>query len=163
MPGALESPNKRFEVISSELSSSNIYFTSDLNDLSKADFHIISVPTPIDNSKKPDLNPLLSASRVVGKILKKGDIVVYESTVYPGVTEDECAPILQDESDLLCGEEFFLGYSPERINPGDKVNTLTKIKKVRKITFPSGLDRFCRFSLRIYMRNQLFIKKIKKK
>ena len=126
----IDGVDKTGEVISSELSSSNIYFTSDLNDLSKADFHIISVPTPIDNSKKPDLNPLFSASRAVGKILKKGDIVVYESTVYPGVTEDECAPILQDESDLLCGEEFFLGYSPERINPGDKKHTFKTIKKV---------------------------------
>ena len=126
----IDGVDKTGEVISSELSSSNIYFTSDLNDLSKADFHIISVPTPIDNSKEPDLNPLFSASRAVGKILKKGDIVVYESTVYPGVTEDECASILQDESDLLCGEEFFLGYSPERINPGDKKHTFKTIKKV---------------------------------
>lgn len=126
----IDGVDKTGEVISSELSSSNIYFTSDLNDLSKADFHIISVPTPIDNFKRPDLNPLFSASRAVGKILKKGDIVVYESTVYPGVTEDECAPILQDESDLLCGEEFFLGYSPERINPGDKKHTFKTIKKV---------------------------------
>ena len=126
----IDGVDKTGEVIPSELSSSNIYFTSDLNDLSKADFHIISVPTPIDNSKKPDLNPLFSASRVVGKILKKGDIVVYESTVYPGITEDECASVLQHESGLICGEEFFLGYSPERINPGDKKHRFKTIKKV---------------------------------
>lgn len=122
--------DKTGEVSFSELSGSYVNFTSDLNDLVKADFHIIAVPTPIDDSKKPDLNPLLSASRAVGKILKKGDIVVYESTVYPGATEDECATILQDESGLMSGTEFFLGYSPERINPGDKIHTFKTIKKV---------------------------------
>ena len=122
--------DKTGEVNSSELSASNIHLTSDLNELSKADFHIIAVPTPIDDSKKPDLRPLLSASKAVGKILKKGDIVVYESTVYPGATEDECASILQDESGLISGKDFFLGYSPERINPGDKKHTFKTIKKV---------------------------------
>ena len=122
--------DKTGEVISSELSASDVDFTSDSNDLMKADFHIIAVPTPIDDFKKPDLNPLLSASRAVGKILKEGDIVVYESTVYPGATEDECATILQDESGLMSGTDFFLGYSPERINPGDKIHTFKTIKKV---------------------------------
>ena len=102
--------DKTGEVISSELSASDVDFTSDSNDLMKADFHIIAVPTPIDDAKKPDLNPLLLASRAVGKILKKGDIVVYESTVYPGATEGECATILQDESGLMIGIDFFLGY-----------------------------------------------------
>ena len=122
--------DKTGEVSFSELSGSDVDFTSDLNDLMKADFHIIAVPTPIDDFKKPDLNPLLSASRAVGKILKEGDIVVYESTVYPGATEDECATILQDESGLMSGTDFFLGYSPERINPGDKIHTFKTIKKV---------------------------------
>jgi UDP-N-acetyl-D-glucosamine/UDP-N-acetyl-D-galactosamine dehydrogenase len=122
--------DKTGEVISSELSVSDVHFTSDSNDLMKADFHIIAVPTPIDDAKKPDLKPLLSASRTVGKILKKGDIIVYESTVYPGATEDECATILQDESGLISGTDFFLGYSPERINPGDKTHTFKTIKKV---------------------------------
>ena len=122
--------DKTGEVIPSELDSSSIDFTSDLNDLSKADFHIIAVPTPIDDSKKPDLKPLLSASKTIGKILKKGDIVVYESTVYPGATEDECASVLADTSGLKCGEDFFLGYSPERINPGDKEHTFKTIRKV---------------------------------
>ena len=122
--------DKTGEVISSELSTSDVDFTSDSNDLMKADFHIIAVPTPIDDAKKPDLNPLLLASRAVGKILKKGDIVVYESTVYPGATEGECATILQDESGLMSGIDFFLGYSPERINPGDKTHTFKTIKKV---------------------------------
>ena len=118
------------EVKSDTLRKSNINFTSDFNELSKANFHIITVPTPIDDAKKPNLKPLLSASKTIGKILKKGDIVVYESTVYPGVTEDECSPILESQSGLKCGEDFFLGYSPERINPGDKKNTLNTIVKI---------------------------------
>ena len=122
--------DKTGEVVSSELSASNVYFTSDLDELSKADFHIVAVPTPIDDSRNPDLRPLLSTSRSVGKILKKGDIVVYESTVYPGLTEEECAPILENKSGLICGKDFFLGYSPERVNPGDKVHTIDKINKV---------------------------------
>jgi len=122
--------DKTGEVISSELSTSNVYFTSDIDELSKADFHIVAVPTPIDDSRNPDLRPLLSASRSVGKILKKGDIVVYESTVYPGATEDECASILEKESGLKSGKDFSLGYSPERINPGDKKHTFKTIKKV---------------------------------
>jgi len=128
------------EVVTSELKSSSINFTSDLSELSKADFHIVAVPTPIDKSKKPDLKPLLSASKTVGKILKKGDIVVYESTVYPGATEDECASVLEKESGLICGEDFFLGYSPERINPGDKKHTFKTIKKVVSAQNETVLD-----------------------
>tara|TARA_B100000586_G_C20095861_1_gene422386 strand:- start:188 stop:1480 length:1293 start_codon:yes stop_codon:yes gene_type:complete len=122
--------DKTNEVISSELLSSDIDFTSDFNDLSKADFHIIAVPTPVDESKNPNLEFLFLASKTIGKILKKGDIVVYESTVYPGTTEYECLPILEDESGLKCGKDFFIGYSPERINPGDKVHTFEEIIKV---------------------------------
>jgi len=122
--------DKTGELNSSKLRASNVYFTSDMNELSKADFHIVAIPTPIDGSKKPDLQLLLSASQTIGKILKIGDIVVYESTVYPGVTEDECVPVLENESGLKCGKDFFLGYSPERINPGDKKNTLNTIVKI---------------------------------
>jgi len=122
--------DKTGEVTSAELSAADVHFTSDINELSKADFHIVAVPTPIDGTKEPDLRPLLSASKTVGQILKKGDIVVYESTVYPGATEDECATVLEAESGLISGEDFFLGYSPERINPGDKKHTFKTIKKV---------------------------------
>lgn len=128
------------EVDSTKLSSSDILFTSNLNDLSQADFHIVAVPTPIDASQKPDLKPLLTASKTVGQILKKGDIVVYESTVYPGATEDECAALLESESGLISGKDFFLGYSPERINPGDKTHTFKTIKKVVSAQDESTLE-----------------------
>jgi UDP-N-acetyl-D-galactosamine dehydrogenase len=118
------------EITSTEFDLADINFTSDFNDLSKADFHIVAVPTPIDKDKKPDLSFLFSASKTIGRILKKNDIVVYESTVYPGTTEDECLPILEGESGLKCGKDFFIGYSPERINPGDKSHTFEKITKV---------------------------------
>lgn len=108
----------------------DIMFTSDPKDIAKAHFHIIGVPTPIDNTNMPDLKPLLSATHTVGKALKKGDYVVYESTVYPGATEEECIPILEQESGLKCGKDFKVGFSPERINPGDKVHTLTNTKKI---------------------------------
>lgn len=100
------------------------------DDLHVANFFIVTVPTPVDKYNRPDLAPLIAASKTVGKYLKKSDIVVYESTVYPGVTEDECVPILEKESGLQFNEDFFVGYSPERINPGDKEHTVTKIKKV---------------------------------
>ena len=108
----------------------DITFTSNPEDLKKASFHIVAVPTPIDNHNMPDLTPLLAASRTVGKILKKGDYVVYESTVYPGATEEDCVPILEELSGLKFVEDFKVGYSPERINPGDKVNTIVTIKKI---------------------------------
>ena len=118
------------EVTASELTSADILFTNDIDELKLADFHIVAVPTPVDDAKQPDLTPMLKASETVGHALKKGDIVVYESTVYPGVTEDECVPILERISGLTCGRDFTVGYSPERINPGDKEHTFTKIKKV---------------------------------
>ncbi len=108
----------------------DIYFTADAADLRNANFHIIGVPTPIDNHNLPDLSPVLSASHAVGRALKKGDYVVYESTVYPGCTEEDCIPILEKESGLKCGEHFKVGFSPERINPGDKEHTITTITKV---------------------------------
>ncbi|HBG05621.1 MAG: GDP-mannose dehydrogenase [Geobacteraceae bacterium GWC2_58_44] len=118
------------EVTPEELRSADILFTDSLDELRLADFHIVAVPTPVDDAKQPDLTPMLRASETVGKALKRGDIVVYESTVYPGVTEDECVPVLERVSGLLCGKDFTVGYSPERINPGDKEHTFTKIMKV---------------------------------
>jgi UDP-N-acetyl-D-galactosamine dehydrogenase len=108
----------------------DIEFTHKLEDLSDATFFVVAVPTPIDNSKEPDLTPLLRASATVGQVLKKGDYVVYESTVYPGCTEEDCIPVLEAESGLKFQDDFKVGYSPERINPGDKVNTLATIVKV---------------------------------
>ena len=105
-------------------------FSSNIYDLKSFNIYIVTVPTPIDQFKAPDLSPLLKASEMLGKILKKGDIVIYESTVYPGCTEEDCVPVLENNSGLKFNVDFFCGYSPERINPGDKINTLTKIKKV---------------------------------
>jgi UDP-N-acetyl-D-galactosamine dehydrogenase len=118
------------EVEERELAASDILFTSDPADLKKADFHIVAVPTPIDHAKRPDLTPVLKAAETVGGQLKVGDIVVFESTVYPGATEEDCVPVLERCSGLACGRDFFVGYSPERINPGDKEHTFTRITKV---------------------------------
>ncbi|NBW03227.1 MAG: nucleotide sugar dehydrogenase [Cytophagia bacterium] len=116
--------------------SAQLNFSSELNDLSGCNTFIVTVPTPIDHFKKPDLGPLLKASEMIGSVLKKGDVVIYESTVYPGCTEEDCVPVLEKRSGLKFNEDFFCGYSPERINPGDKVNTLTKIKKVTSGSTP---------------------------
>lgn len=105
-------------------------YTSKLNDLKACNYYIVTVPTPIDKNKRPDLTPLIKASESVGKVLSKGDIVIYESTVYPGATEEECVPVLEKHSGLKFNKDFYCGYSPERINPGDKVHTFTTIKKV---------------------------------
>ena len=118
------------EVEAEELKAADILYTDSIEDLKKADFHIVAVPTPLDDARQPDLTPMLKASETVGRALKIGDIVVYESTVYPGVTEEECVPVLERVSGLKCGEDFKVGYSPERINPGDKEHTFTKITKV---------------------------------
>ncbi|MBT2581228.1 nucleotide sugar dehydrogenase [Planococcus sp. ISL-109] len=118
------------EVTDEELQSSNIDFTADGSKLSEADFLIVAVPTPINEHNQPDLTPLVKASETVGKHLSKGTIVVYESTVYPGATEEVCVPVLEKFSGLTYGEDFFVGYSPERINPGDKEHTFTTITKV---------------------------------
>ena len=117
-------------------SATDLKFASTPESLKDYDMFIVTVPTPIDSYKKPDLTPLLEASKTLGKILKKGDIVIYESTVYPGCTEEDCVPVLERESGLKFNVDFFCGYSPERINPGDKVNTLTKIKKVTSGSTP---------------------------
>ncbi len=108
----------------------DIKFTADLEDLKEASFFIVAVPTPVDSHNVPDLKPVLSASTTIGKVLKKGDYVVFESTVYPGCTEDDCLPVIEQISGLKMGVDFKLGYSPERINPGDKEHTLAKITKV---------------------------------
>ena len=113
----------------------SVYFTSDENDLSEADFFIIAVPTPITFDKMPDLAPVEGATKIVGRNMKKGSIIVYESTVYPGVTEEVCVPLLEKESELKGGIDFKVGYSPERINPGDKLHRLPMIKKI-----VSGMD-----------------------
>lgn len=111
-------------------SANKLKFSSNFDELKGYNVFIVTVPTPINQFKAPDLKPLLKASAMLGKVLKKGDIVIYESTVYPGCTEEECVPVLEKESGLVFNKDFYCGYSPERINPGDKVNTLTKIKKV---------------------------------
>ncbi|GAU07603.1 UDP-N-acetyl-D-galactosamine dehydrogenase [Desulfoplanes formicivorans] len=119
----LEVDNVRLQKVSME-------FTSDPEALKRAKIIIVAVPTPIDKNRRPDLSPVVGASTLVGKHLSKDCVVIYESTVYPGVTEEVCGPILEKESGLVCGKDFFLGYSPERINPGDKVHTLQTITKV---------------------------------
>ena len=108
----------------------HLSFTTNLDDLKDCQIFIITVPTPIDKNKRPDFTPLEKSSRAVGTFLKKGDIVIYESTVYPGATEDICVPILEEQSGLIFNKDFYCGYSPERINPGDKEHRVTNIKKV---------------------------------
>lgn len=110
--------------------------TSDIEDIRDCNFYVVAVPTPVDVNNNPDLTPLYGASTTVGKVISKGDIVVYESTVYPGVTEDECIPVVEKVSGLKFNEDFFAGYSPERINPGDKLHTVEKIKKVTSGSTP---------------------------
>ena len=114
----------------------NLIYTNNENKLNEANFYIITVPTPINNDKTPNLTPVIKASETVSKFLSKGDIVVYESTVYPGVTEEICVPILEKTSNLKFNKDFYCGYSPERINPGDKIHTLTQIKKVTSGSTP---------------------------
>ena len=118
------------EVEPGDIAHPHLHFTSDPAELAGADFFIVTVPTPIDQARRPDLTALLRASKTVGSALKKGDIVVYESTVYPGATEEDCVPILEQASGLLAGRDFTVGYSPERINPGDKAHRFEAIKKV---------------------------------
>ncbi len=130
------------EVTAEQLKESvSLTFSSNATDLSTCNTFIVTVPTPIDHFKKPDLSPLLKASEMIGKALKKGDLVIYESTVYPGCTEEDCVPVLEKFSGLTFNVDFFCGYSPERINPGDKVNTLTKIKKVTSGSTPEIAEK----------------------
>ena len=129
------------EVSSEELSGAqSLAFTMDPDGISDCNFYVVTVPTPIDASKRPDLTPLYKASQTVGAVLKKGDIVVYESTVYPGATEGDCVPILEERSGLKLNQDFFVGYSPERINPGDKARRLPNIVKVTSGSTPEAAD-----------------------
>jgi UDP-N-acetyl-D-glucosamine/UDP-N-acetyl-D-galactosamine dehydrogenase len=129
------------EVTPDELThAKQLSYTADITQLKAAQIFIVTVPTPIDSANRPDLTPLVKASETVGKVLKKGDVVIYESTVYPGCTEEVCVPTLEKHSGLKFNVDFFCGYSPERINPGDKVNTLTKIKKITSGSTPEVAD-----------------------
>jgi UDP-N-acetyl-D-glucosamine/UDP-N-acetyl-D-galactosamine dehydrogenase len=127
---------KLLDVIVDDSQSKGLFITSDKNELLNSDYFIITVPTPIDKNNKPDLTPLIKASELVGKYIKKNSVVVYESTVYPGATEEDCVPILENSSSLVFNKDFFVGYSPERINPGDKEHTVEKIVKVTSGSTP---------------------------
>src|SRR5436190_18513713 len=129
------------EVDPDELKSTRVKFSADESDLDDRTFYVVAVPTPIDSRNQPDLTPLVRASETIGKHLRKGAVVVYESTVYPGVTEDVCGPVLARASGLKQGEDFKLGYSPERINPGDKEHTFKRIMKVVSGEDAETLDR----------------------
>lgn len=130
------------EVEAEELVSANqLSFTDRREDLKKASIYIVTVPTPIDPQKRPDLTPLLKATETVGSVLKRGDVIIYESTVYPGATEEDCVPVLESVSGLKFNEDFFCGYSPERINPGDKKHRLTKITKVTSGSTPDVAEQ----------------------
>jgi len=129
------------EVAPDELRATKLQFSCEATDLKAANIFIVTVPTPIDSAKRPNLTPILKASETVGRVLKKGDIVIYESTVYPGCTEEDCVPVLEKHSGLKFNTDFFCGYSPERINPGDKEHTVTKIKKVTSGSTPEIAKR----------------------
>ena len=124
------------ELLQEAINKHGFVCTTDLEKIRDCNFYVVAVPTPVDENNNPDLTPLYKASATVGKVISKGDIVVYESTVYPGVTEDECIPVVEKESGLVFNKDFFAGYSPERINPGDKQHTVEKIKKVTSGSTP---------------------------
>ena len=129
------------EVSEKELEEANgLSYTDALEELKACQYFIVTVPTPIDKHKKPDLTPLEKSSTAIGSVLKKGDIVIYESTVFPGCTEDVCVPILEEKSGLVFNEDFYCGYSPERINPGDKEHRVATIKKVTSGSMPEIAD-----------------------
>lgn len=128
------------ELLKEALLTYGLKCTSDVRDVRECNFFVIAVPTPIDEKNLPDLTPLLSTSETVGSVLKKGDVVVYESTVYPGVTEDECVPVLENASGLIFNKDFHVGYSPERINPGDREHTVEKIRKITSGSTPEAAE-----------------------
>lgn len=128
------------ELLQDAINTHGFVCTSDLEQIRDCNFYVVAVPTPVDNNNNPDLRPLWGASETVGKVISKGDIVVYESTVYPGVTEEECLPVVEKVSGLKFNKDFFAGYSPERINPGDKEHTVEKIKKVTSGSTPEIAD-----------------------
>ena len=133
--------DKNLEVTKKELKNNKqLIFTSNEKDIKSANCYIVTVPTPIDKKKKPDLKPLLKASKIVGKVIQKGDLIIYESTVYPGCVEEQCVPILEKFSGLKFNQDFFCGYSPERINPGDKKHTVSNIKKITSGSTPEVAD-----------------------
>ena len=123
-------------LVSTSSNSNGLFCSSTLEDIRDCNYYVVTVPTPVDRNNRPDLTPLYKSSETVGKVLKKGDIVIYESTVYPGVTEEECIPVLERVSGLKFNIDFFAGYSPERINPGDKEHTVEKILKVTSGSTP---------------------------
>ena len=142
--------DRTLEVDKTEMAASTkLIFSSKLEDLNTANYFIVTVPTPVDEYKTPNLKPLLSASEIVGKALKKGDIVIYESTVYPGCTEEDCVPVLEKFSGLKFNIDFFCGYSPERINPGDKLHRLPNIKKVTSGSTPEVAEKVDQLYLKI--------------
>ena len=118
------------ELLKEAIEKNGFRCTTDIDQIRNCNFYVVAVPTPVDENNRPDLRPLLKASETVGKVISPGDIVVYESTVYPGVTEEECLPVVEQVSGLIFNKDFFAGYSPERINPGDKEHTVEKIRKV---------------------------------
>ena len=128
------------ELLAEAISDHGFKCTTDINDIKECNFYVVAVPTPVDENNRPDLKPILSASETVGKVISKNDIVVYESTVYPGVTEEECIPVVEKISGLKFNEDFYAGYSPERINPGDKEHTVEKIIKVTSGSTPEIAD-----------------------
>ncbi|MCI6988997.1 MAG: nucleotide sugar dehydrogenase [Campylobacter sp.] len=132
--------DRTLELDGNQLKEIDVLYTTDLNELQKANIFIVTVPTPIDSKNKPDLTPLIKSSQSIGKVLSIGDIVIYESTVYPGVTEEICVPCLEETSGLKFNKDFFCGYSPERINPGDKTHTVSKILKVTSGSTPKIAD-----------------------
>ena len=137
-----QDPSK--EVGPEEFKGRDIVFTNDLNVLKQARFFIVAVPTPVDKFNVPDLKPILGASTTIGKIVKKGDYVIYESTVYPGCTEEDCLPVIEKMSNLKMGVDFKMGYSPERINPGDKKNTLRTVVKIVSGSDAESLDEIAK-------------------
>ncbi len=132
--------DRTLELESSALKSTTVQFTCSLDDLRDCNFYIVTVPTPIDAAKRPDLTLLKSACKTVGEVISKGDVVVFESTVYPGATEEDCVPVIEQVSGLRLNEDFFAGYSPERVNPGDKLHTIDKIVKVTSGSTPEAAD-----------------------
>lgn len=128
------------ELLQEAITKNGFVCTTDLEKIRECNFYVVAVPTPVDENNRPDLKPLWGASETVGKVISKGDVVVYESTVYPGVTEEECLPVVEKVSGLKFNEDFFAGYSPERINPGDKLHTVEKIKKVTSGSTPEIAD-----------------------
>lgn len=128
------------ELLQKAINENHFKCTTDLEEIRKCNFYVVAVPTPVDDNNRPNLRPLWGASETIGKVISKGDVVVYESTVYPGVTEEECIPTVERVSGLKFNIDFYAGYSPERINPGDKLHTVEKIKKVTSGSTPEIAD-----------------------